>query len=197
MGREASPLGSQVLGLELELGPWVSFLRGQWPPLRPQLLAPAQTARGWRWAAGSATGSPLTALSPSSHPLLLPAPSDAAAGERAVPGGGRGRGAGGQLSRLGGASALPPPRRASAPRTPHFAASEGAVAAGTSGTWAEPDRIPRGNGRSCPFLPPLSQGSRWPGLLSCRRTRRTTPSVSAVSVNGALSGWLERAQLAV
>ncbi|XP_036700991.1 arf-GAP with coiled-coil, ANK repeat and PH domain-containing protein 3 isoform X3 [Balaenoptera musculus] len=49
--------------------------------------------------------------------------------------------------------------------------------------------VPFGSSCSCPFPPPLSQGSRWLGLLSHCRTPRTTLSVSPARVNGALSGW--------
>ena len=49
--------------------------------------------------------------------------------------------------------------------------------------------VPFGSSCSCPFPPPLSQGSRWLGLLSHCRAPRTTLSVSPARVNGALSGW--------
>lgn len=142
------------------------------------------------------------ALSPSSHPLLLLALSDAAAGEWACT---LGEGVRGEGTRQGGASALP--RAAELQHQGHLPASASpapgspllSVVAGTSRTWAELDHVPRGhrNGSSCSFLPPLSQGSRWLGLLSYHWTHRTALSVSSVPVNGALSGWLEQAQLAL
>ena len=120
--------------------------------------------------------------------LLLPLPpSDAAAGEWAPT-----RGWGGGTGGWG----LCPPRPISAPRTPpRPPRSDPEHLPGLAQhqrrllSW---DRVPFGSSCSCPFPPPLSQGSRWLGLLSHCRTHRTTLSVSQARVNGALSGWLEQ-----
>lgn len=100
----------------------------------------------------------------------------------------------GEGAPVGRASALPAPRRFSTKDT-STAPAQLPMRGPLQRRWLSWDRVPFvpfvpfGSSCSCPLPPPLSQGSRWLGLLSHCRTPRTTLSVSPARVNGALSGW--------
>lgn len=120
--------------------------------------------QGGRQSCHSLVRSPFSPSSCSAYPT------DAAAGEWASAWGGVEGGP------LGGAATLPPCARQHPGHLCGLRAPRASLGASLARAQAEPGRT-RGSS-SCPFLPPLSQGSRWLGLRSHRRTHRTALSVS-------------------